>query len=263
MRSAEAPRCRGTSTRESRCRPPVLSERSSRSAGSSASRGGYGADVAPSLGVTENLLHAWKRKYRSAAEEVRRECGGETAEEELERLRREITRRLSAADASSAQDSRSAHVCVLQDRRGLRNTDARSSPSSSLTRGPCKRRDNYPGIGGGGKRGDYVARGRETSGPRPPKERSPMNEPEVRACCRTERGGSVSSRRRAQVQPKPRGVTWRERGLAQRATARALRKFVRCADSEPTRAGGRCNRREDCLGKVSQWLPGRRGRREL
>lgn len=49
------------------------------------------ADVAASLGVAENLLHAWKRKYGSAAEEVRRERGGETAEEELKRLRREMT----------------------------------------------------------------------------------------------------------------------------------------------------------------------------
>jgi transposase len=48
------------------------------------------ADVAASLGVAENLLHAWKRKFGGAAEEVRRERGGETAEEELKRLRREI-----------------------------------------------------------------------------------------------------------------------------------------------------------------------------
>jgi transposase len=47
------------------------------------------ADVAASLGVAENLLHAWKRKLGSAAEEVRRERGGETPEEELKRLRRE------------------------------------------------------------------------------------------------------------------------------------------------------------------------------
>jgi transposase len=47
------------------------------------------ADVAASLGVAENLLHAWKRKFGSAAEEVRRERGGETPEEELKRLRRE------------------------------------------------------------------------------------------------------------------------------------------------------------------------------
>jgi transposase len=47
------------------------------------------ADVAASLGVAENLLHAWKRKLGSAAEQVRKERGGETPEEELKRLRRE------------------------------------------------------------------------------------------------------------------------------------------------------------------------------
>lgn len=47
------------------------------------------ADVAASLGVAENLLHAWKRKLGSVAEQVRTERGGETAEEELKRLRRE------------------------------------------------------------------------------------------------------------------------------------------------------------------------------
>ena len=49
------------------------------------------ADVAASLGVAENMLHAWRRKYGSAAEQVRKERGGETAEEELKRLRREVT----------------------------------------------------------------------------------------------------------------------------------------------------------------------------
>ena len=49
------------------------------------------ADVAASLGVAENMLHAWKKKCGSAAEQVRRERGGETAEEELKRLRREVT----------------------------------------------------------------------------------------------------------------------------------------------------------------------------
>jgi transposase len=49
------------------------------------------ADVAASLGVAENLLHAWKRKFGSAAEQVRRERGGETPEDELKRLRREVT----------------------------------------------------------------------------------------------------------------------------------------------------------------------------
>jgi transposase len=47
------------------------------------------ADVAASLGVAENLLHAWKRKLGSAAEQVRRDRGGETPEDELKRLRRE------------------------------------------------------------------------------------------------------------------------------------------------------------------------------
>ena len=47
------------------------------------------ADVAAGLGVAENLLHAWKKKYGSAAEQVRRERGGETPEDELKRLRRE------------------------------------------------------------------------------------------------------------------------------------------------------------------------------
>jgi transposase len=49
------------------------------------------ADVAASLGVAENLLHAWKKTYGTAAEQVRRERGGETPEEELKRLRREVT----------------------------------------------------------------------------------------------------------------------------------------------------------------------------
>jgi transposase len=46
-------------------------------------------DVAASLGVAENLLHAWKKKYGLAAEQVRKERGGETAAEELKQLRRE------------------------------------------------------------------------------------------------------------------------------------------------------------------------------
>jgi transposase len=48
------------------------------------------ADVAESLGVAKNLLHAWKRKFGSSTEQQRRERGGETAEEELKRLRREV-----------------------------------------------------------------------------------------------------------------------------------------------------------------------------
>jgi transposase len=49
------------------------------------------ADVAGSLGVAENLLHAWKKKFGSAAEQLRKERGGETPEDELKRLRREVT----------------------------------------------------------------------------------------------------------------------------------------------------------------------------
>jgi len=48
-------------------------------------------DVATSLGVAENLLHAWRKKFGPSADQVRRERGGETAEEELKRLRREVT----------------------------------------------------------------------------------------------------------------------------------------------------------------------------
>lgn len=51
------------------------------------------ADVAASLGVAENLLHAWKRKLGSAAQQLRAERGGETPEEELKRLRRENAQR--------------------------------------------------------------------------------------------------------------------------------------------------------------------------
>ncbi len=46
------------------------------------------ADVAASLGVAENLLHAWKRMYADTADAVRAERG-ETPEDELKRLRRE------------------------------------------------------------------------------------------------------------------------------------------------------------------------------
>ena len=37
------------------------------------------------------MVVTWKKKFGSSAEQVRRERGGETAEEELKRLRREIT----------------------------------------------------------------------------------------------------------------------------------------------------------------------------
>ncbi len=47
------------------------------------------ADVASSLGVAENLLHLWRKKYPDTADAVRRERG-ETPEDELKRLRREV-----------------------------------------------------------------------------------------------------------------------------------------------------------------------------
>lgn len=47
------------------------------------------ADVAASLGVAENLLHLWRKKYPDTAAAVRRERG-ETPEDELKRLRREV-----------------------------------------------------------------------------------------------------------------------------------------------------------------------------
>jgi transposase len=46
------------------------------------------ADIAESLGIAENLLHNWRKIYSDTAETVRKERG-ETAEDELKRLRRE------------------------------------------------------------------------------------------------------------------------------------------------------------------------------
>jgi transposase-like protein len=46
-------------------------------------------DVAQSLGVAEALLHSWKRAYADTAAEVR-QARGETPEDELKRLRREV-----------------------------------------------------------------------------------------------------------------------------------------------------------------------------
>jgi len=43
------------------------------------------AEIAQSLGVAENMLHAWKRQHEPAQSNDR----GETAEQELARLRRE------------------------------------------------------------------------------------------------------------------------------------------------------------------------------
>jgi transposase len=47
-------------------------------------------DVASGLGVGESQLHAWRKQYGGAAAAIRKERGGETAEEELKRLRREL-----------------------------------------------------------------------------------------------------------------------------------------------------------------------------
>ena len=46
-------------------------------------------DVVESLGVAENLLYSWRRKYADVTETVRAERG-ETPDEELKRLRREV-----------------------------------------------------------------------------------------------------------------------------------------------------------------------------
>ena len=48
-------------------------------------------DVAASLGVAENLLHAWRRKLGLVVKQVRHSPGGETPEAERKRLRRELT----------------------------------------------------------------------------------------------------------------------------------------------------------------------------
>jgi len=48
------------------------------------------ADVAASLGVGQTLLHGWRKSLGNAAPEIRKDRGGETQEEELKRLRREL-----------------------------------------------------------------------------------------------------------------------------------------------------------------------------
>jgi transposase len=48
------------------------------------------SDVAESIGVGENQLHAWRKQHGAAAAVARKERGGETPEEELKRLRREL-----------------------------------------------------------------------------------------------------------------------------------------------------------------------------
>jgi transposase len=46
-------------------------------------------EVAESLGIAGNLLHRWRKTYSDTTEAVRKERG-ETAEDELKRLRREV-----------------------------------------------------------------------------------------------------------------------------------------------------------------------------
>ena len=53
------------------------------------------ADVAESLGVPESVLHAWKRRHDPGQSNDR----GETAEEELGRLRREVAQLRRDRDA--------------------------------------------------------------------------------------------------------------------------------------------------------------------
>jgi len=48
------------------------------------------ADVASNLVVAESQLHAWRKQYGNAAAEIRKARGGETPEEEVKRLRREL-----------------------------------------------------------------------------------------------------------------------------------------------------------------------------
>lgn len=48
------------------------------------------ADVAAGLGISPNQLHSWRNEYGAAKAEQRAARGGETLEEEVVRLRREI-----------------------------------------------------------------------------------------------------------------------------------------------------------------------------
>lgn len=47
------------------------------------------ADVAAGLGISPNQLHTWRNEYGAAKAEQRAVRGGETLEEEVQRLRRE------------------------------------------------------------------------------------------------------------------------------------------------------------------------------
>jgi transposase len=66
------------------------------------------AEVAQSLGVAENLLHAWKRNHESTSDRDR----GESADQELHRLRREV------ADLKRDRDALVKSIAVfVRDRK--------------------------------------------------------------------------------------------------------------------------------------------------
>ena len=66
------------------------------------------SEIAQSLGVAENMLHAWKRQLEPAAAHDR----GESAEQELQRLRREV------ADLKRDRDALVKSIAVfVRDRK--------------------------------------------------------------------------------------------------------------------------------------------------
>jgi transposase-like protein len=66
------------------------------------------AEVAQSLGVAENLLHAWKRQHEGSVTHDR----GESADQELQRLRREV------ADLKRDRDALVKSIAVfVRDRK--------------------------------------------------------------------------------------------------------------------------------------------------
>jgi transposase-like protein len=65
-------------------------------------------EIAQSLGVAENMLHAWKRQHDPERSNDR----GETADEELRRLRREV------ADLKRDRDALAKSIAVfVRDRK--------------------------------------------------------------------------------------------------------------------------------------------------
>jgi transposase len=66
------------------------------------------AEIAQSLGVAENMLHAWKRQHASGGSNDR----GESADQELHRLRREV------ADLKRDRDALVKSIAVfVRDRK--------------------------------------------------------------------------------------------------------------------------------------------------